>query len=296
MRDVPVPTRSATSLWFDTIRRQPRYLVREQGQGHYGSRGQRHHSRPRGRPIQRWRIYAIGTGGAETCWPVTPRPGNSIRASTEPALRAIGLAGGGGRLVCGNILIAGSVGNADGSYDMAVARYTAAGALDRNFGTQGLATSGLLQYNDFGHAIAVDSNGGVYVVGSATTYTGETWTSRRALSSSASRPTARCTWLWNGWWDQRCEHDGTAERRRLAPRTRHVPLPSTPLDGLLSLPERLIPASANPMTGGSPRSASILTARPTRGSAPTGSSSPTWATPTTRIAPNRIRSSSRATR
>ena len=70
----------------------------------------------------------------------------------------------------GRILVAGSTYTGTQSYNFALARYTASGALDATFGTAGKVTTDFAGSDDLGFALSLDDQGRILVAGS--TYTG----------------------------------------------------------------------------------------------------------------------------
>jgi uncharacterized delta-60 repeat protein len=66
----------------------------------------------------------------------------------------------------GRILITGDIQNASGNHDMAIWRFQSDGTLDATFGTGGLVTyNGSANQDDYGHGIALDSDGKILVAG-----------------------------------------------------------------------------------------------------------------------------------
>jgi uncharacterized delta-60 repeat protein len=66
----------------------------------------------------------------------------------------------------GKIVVAGYFSNG-GNYDFALVRYTAVGALDGSFGSGGTVTTAIGSSHDYGHGVAVQSDGKIIVAGSS---------------------------------------------------------------------------------------------------------------------------------
>ena len=90
----------------------------------------------------------------------------------------------------GKIVVAGSGSTSGGSDDFALVRYTSSGALDTGFGTGGKVTTPIGLGNDFGRAVALQSDGKIVVAGSTSSISGNSdfavvrYTSSGALDTS----------------------------------------------------------------------------------------------------------------
>ena len=90
----------------------------------------------------------------------------------------------------GRILVAGSTYTGTQSYNFALARYTASGALDATFGTGGKVTTDFAGSGDVGYALSLDAQGRILVAGYNNTFTqGANFALARYTASGTLDPT-----------------------------------------------------------------------------------------------------------